>query len=312
MRRADFFLTVCKWLACAAVVDWLIGRTFIRAAIHMPKSPPLLALYQALGVVGQYAFILTSVLALFALGVLVWQQRFRWRGALSFVLSVLAMSSVVFVVIPPMEWWSVGYHLLALTALVLIGVQAKRSNNLQVWLIPALAVACGELYILSAAVNNASDIAVASLNLLWFHLGELFVAASGIALWWFLARRRATRRMYLIALAPALFFGAAYVSNPSMTGVMAIWSMGLSLYLPWLVYAFSVWGASVAFLVFLKEDVRVSIALVLFAAGGFAPQLSAHAFFSLLGLWLLAISQITEHETVPRASDARAVPIPQT
>lgn len=312
MNRADFFLTLCKWLACAAVADWLLGRTFMRAAIHIPKPPPILALYEILGVVSQFAFVLTSVLALSALGVLVWQQRRKWHGALSFVLSVLVLASLVFVVIPPLEWWSVGYHLFVLAAIVLMGAQARRANNLRVWLVPALAVACSELYVLSAAFNNASGMDAGFFNLLWFNLGELLIAASGIVLWWFLARRRATRRINFLALAPALLFSASFLLNPSMTGIMAIWSTGLSLYLPWVIYSLSIWGACVTFLVYLRADVRVSIALVLFAAGGFAPQLSAHAFLSLLGLWLLAVSQSTVEQSASHASDARIVPLAQT
>lgn len=310
MNRADFFLTVAKWLACAAVVDWLIGRTFMRAAIHMPKSPFLLTLYQILGVVGQFAFVLTGLLALVAFGVLAWQQRFKWYGALSCVLGALAGASLVFVVIPPTGAWRIAYHLLFLAAIVFIGAQAQRSHNLQVWLVPALAVACSEMYVLTAAFNNAVGAGAALPGTLWFNLGELFVAAGGILLWWLLARRRATRRMYLLALAPALLFSASFWANPAMTGIMAMWSMGLSLYLPWIVYTLSIWGAGVTFLVFLRDDVRASIALVLLVAGGFAPQMSAHAFLSLLGLWLLAIAN--PNPLTARAPNLRAAPVTQT
>lgn len=316
MTRAEIFLTVCKWLACAAAFDWLVGRTLLRAAIHMPKAPPVLALYQILGGVSQFAFVLTGVLALAAFGILIWQLRHKWHGALSLVLSALVAASLVFVVIPPFGWWSVAYHLLALAAIVLMGLQARHANNLRAWLAPALAVACSELYVLSAALNNALGMNAGFLNLFWFNLGELFVAASGILWWWFLARRRATRRAYLLGFLPTTLFAAAFLANPSMTGIMAIWSTGVSLYLPWILYGLSIWGASVTFLVFLRADARVSIALVLFAAGGFAPQLSTHTFLSLLGLWLLAISDISARQMNPsaRASDlasAPSVPIPQ-
>lgn len=316
MTHAEIFLTVCKWLACAAAFDWLVGRMLLRAAIHMPKAPPVLALYQILGGVSQFAFVLTGVLALAALGILIFEQRHTQRGALSFVLGALAALSLAFVFIPPFGWWSVAYHLLALAAIVLIGLQARHAHNLRAWLAPALAVACSELYVLSAALNNALGMNAGFLNLFWFNLGELFVAASGILWWWFLARRRAPRRASLLGIVPALIFTVAFLVNPSMTGILAIWSTGVSLYLPWVVYGLSIWGASVTFFVFLRADARVSIALGLLAAGGLAPQLSAHAFLSLLGLWLLAIADIAIRPMNPsaRASDlarAPSEPLPQ-
>lgn len=307
MNRADFFLTLCRWLACAALVDWLVGRTLTRAAIHMPKAPPVLALYQIMGVVGQFAFVLTGILALVTLGALIWQTRRQWHGALAVVLSILALASLVFVIIPPVGWWSVVYQVLALAALVLIGAQARRKGNLRVWLVPATAVVCGELYQLSAALNNALHFSdPAPFTTVLFNLGEALVVASGFVLWWAYARGRARWRIWLLALLPALAFAAMYLFNPSITGITAIWSMGLSLYLPWLLYALSIWFVTVTLLVSLRGEGRVGLAILLFAAGGYAPQLSTHAFLILIALWLLAVSQAPANVPASRASNALA------
>lgn len=292
MSRADFFLTLCRWLACAALLDLFIGRTLTRAAIHMPKSPFLLLMYQAVGVVGQFAFTVTGVLALVTLGVLIWRTRRQWYGGLSLVLVGLGVSSLVFVVVPPTGWLGVGYHTLVLAAVALIGAQARRSAELRVWIVPAMAVVCGELYALSAALSNTLAFnEPAALNLMFFNLGEGFIVASSFVLWWALARGRANLRIWVLAFVPALAFAAMYLANPSITGIMSIWSMGLSLWLPWPLYALSIWLVTITLLVSWRGEGRIAFGILLFVASGYAPQLSAHAFLGLIGLWLLATSK---------------------
>lgn len=298
MTRSNAFWTLCCWLTGTALVDWLVGRTLTRAAIFMPKAPPMIVLYQAFAWIGQLAFTLTGILALVTLGALIWRMR-RWMyGALSLVLGGLLLASLVFVVIPPVGWMSVGYHVLTLAAIALMGMHARKSSNLRLFVVPALAVGCGELYALSAALNNTLQFeGSGELTLALYNLGEALVAASGFALWWAYARGRADRRIWLLALVPALAFSIGYLANPSLTGVTAMWSTHLSLWLPWLLYALSIWCATSVVLVSWRGDRQIALAMALFAAGGYAPQLSTHAFLGLIALWLLA-------DYPARASDA--------
>ncbi len=73
-----------------------------------------------------------------------------------------------------------------------------------------------------------------------------------------------------------------------MTGILAICSSGLTLYLPWPLYALALLLACVMVIGCLRRGEPAGWALLLLAAGGYAPQLSYQAFLGLVGLWLLA------------------------
>jgi hypothetical protein len=73
-----------------------------------------------------------------------------------------------------------------------------------------------------------------------------------------------------------------------MTGIIAIWSMGLTLYLPWPLYALGLWLTGVTVIQAMRQGNAAGWAILLLMAGGYAPQLSVHAFLSLLAQWMLA------------------------
>jgi hypothetical protein len=95
---------------------------------------------------------------------------------------------------------------------------------------------------------------------------------------------------YLWASIPAFGFSALTIVNPAMAGVLAIWSTGLTLFLPWPIYALSLWLLGVIVITAWRSGEPVGWALLLLAAGGYAPQLSSQAFFGLIGLILLCRS----------------------
>jgi hypothetical protein len=90
----------------------------------------------------------------------------------------------------------------------------------------------------------------------------------------------------LLAALPAIGYSALTLANPSMAGILAIWSTGLTLYLPWPLYALSLWLFGMTFLALRRQNHPAAWALLLLAAGGYAPQLSSQAFFGLIGLSL--------------------------
>jgi hypothetical protein len=102
-----------------------------------------------------------------------------------------------------------------------------------------------------------------------------------------------------------------------MTGILAIWSTGLTLYLPWPVYAVALWLAGKVVIQTLKQGNRVGWAILLLAAGGYAPQLNIHAFLGLIALWLLVNSpdynsqpiQVPLGSAVPVHSSDSRVPV---
>ncbi len=288
MNRLPLFF---RWLTVAALADWLIARTITRSAIFMPKSPPVIALYQALGLGGQFASVLTGLCAILAVIWIAWRSlRTRREFDLTFVLLSLLAMSIEFLFFAPPAWAAVAYQLLVIAAVVTISwrvwVGVGGTRNKIAWMIPASAIVAAELYQLSHALYAAMRWpGPPPFAAFLFNLGELFAVLSPIALWWGYGR---PRRSLPWAAIPALAFAAAYLANPAMTGIIAVWSTGLTLYLPWPLYAVSLWLAGGVAIESLRRGEVAGWALLLLAAGGYAPQLSTQVFAALIALWLLA------------------------
>lgn len=288
MRRAPQFFA---WLAVAAVAEWLVARTLTRSAIFMPKSPPVAAVYQGLSLAGQLAFTLAGVLALAGLGWLIWQAARAGRFVLGVSLAGLLALGLVSLVIPPAGWLPVIYHLLALIALGALGRdvwQAAGSPGARAArAIPVLALLVGTLHQGSEALAAVLPLPLPSPGLGLFYLGELLVVASGACFWWIARQRGIPRGAWLAAALPALAFAVMALANPAITGIMAIWSTGLTLYLPWPLYALSLYLASAGAFALLGKGDPAGWAVLLLAAGGYPPQLSTQVALGVIGLWLL-------------------------
>lgn len=284
------FHLVYKWLAVAAVADWLITRTVTRAAIHMPKSPGMIAAYTAVNQAGLVAAAFVSLLALALLSWIAWQTRpSRW---LPVTLAGLAGLSLLFLVIVPSAGLALAYQLLAVTAVLLI-VTLRSGEHRQGWLrgqavclLPAVVLLLGLLYQLLPSLYTVMGWSgPPPFTITLFNLGELLIVVC-VAVWWWVYGRTADWRLWLIAAVPALLFTLSFQRDPAMTGILTIWSTGLTLFLPWPIYALALWLAGVTVLAAWHEEPSAAYAILLFAAAGYAPQLSSQLFCALIGLWL--------------------------
>ncbi|MBI3732163.1 MAG: hypothetical protein HY259_01735 [Chloroflexi bacterium] len=290
-----------RWLTIAALADWLIARTVTRSAIFMPKSPPVLAAFEILSLAAPVAVTLAGLLALAGIIWLARRLRRASRGWLSYGLSVLAGLSLLFIVVPSAGWLAVVYHLLVLAVVALISVERRRGNvsTRVAGLSVAAALVAGELYQLNSALSVALRLPEAlPIGGLLFNLGEACVVASTIALWRAYGRG-AGWRVWLGAALLALAFSAGYLRNPEMTGVLAIWSIGLTLYLPWPLYAIAIALSTATIIQSLRRGSGAGWAILLFAAGGYAPQFSSQVFLGLIGLWLLNASSSLSAQPQP-------------
>ena len=297
---------IFRWLTVAALADWLIARTFTRTAIHVPKPPFMIAAYQGANWIGQLAITLTALLGLLALGWIAWREwRTRRAVLLPLALSSLAALSLASLIIIPSSWLAVSGHALSSMAVILL-IRRMLTRELRASaLFPAAAVLVSIVYQLGPALYEALQWpGPPTFSDVLFNLGELLVVISAIALWR-VHGHGASRRDWLTASIPMAIFLIAYLASPAMTGIMAVWSSGLTLYLPWPLYALSLWLAGVTVIVAFRRNDAAGLAIVLLAAGGYAPQLSTGLFLGLIALWLLtrpAIEPIPETEGVRRVA----------
>lgn len=321
--KISFPLVLLRWLVAAALFDWLVTRTLTRSAIFMPKPPPVLLAYQALGLAGQVALSLTSLLALSALGWIAWHT-WQTRHTVGLPLALLgqAILSLLFLVIAPVGWLALIGHfcyLLAVALCLLPGWFGQNKNSawrpapMVAYLLPALALISGRLHqALPAWYATWQWPGPPPLTGLLFNLGELLIVLSCLALWWVYGRG-ARWPVWLGAALPALALSGAHLTNAAMTGILAVWSMGLTLYLPWPLYALSLWCAVVTVMATRQSSANaVGWAILLLAASGYAPQLSVQAALSLIALWLLATpapDRVAGHAAPPALQPRPTTPV---
>ncbi|MBE0408110.1 MAG: hypothetical protein IBX69_00075 [Anaerolineales bacterium] len=293
MKYPLFFL---PWLVTAALFEWLVVRTLTRLAIFMPKSDLITSIYRSLTSIGNLASTLSAVLVMAALIWIIWKS-FRPDSlhiAALIWMSALALN-LIFLVLPGVGVLAVVFQVFMLLAVIVVGWRAisTASESPQKFsiLIPVLALVCGRLYQIFPLAYEAFGLPGPVLfSGFLFNAGELFVVASSFILWWTYARK-APLSSYIMALIPVLAFTGLRLMNPSMAGILSIWSMGLTLYLPWPLYAISLWLAVVVVLANINQDRHVAVAVILLAAGGYAPQLTTQAFYGLVALWCFMLDE---------------------
>jgi hypothetical protein len=299
------------WLVLAALAEWLVLRTVTRAAIHVPKSPPVITLYGIMNYLGLLAATFVALLGLLLLLWLAWQS---WQTKGTMLLSLLLAGrvglSLLFLVIVPAGWLVVLSHLITLSLIAVLltgglGVGASfwkgRESMVRApviaLMLPALALVAGVLYHMLPALYTAVGWpGPPPWTGLLFNVGELLVVASVGALWWVYGRSATLRQMIMAAL-PALLFSLSFWRDPAMTGILTIWSTGMTLFLPWPFYVLALWLAVVTVLAAWRQKRSVAYALLLLMSAGYAPQLSSQLFCALIGLWLLAQTTATQPDS---------------
>ena len=145
----------------------------------------------------------------------------------------------------------------------------------------------GAIYQLLPALAQALQLPEApALGQTLFNAGEILAALTPPVLW-LVWRPRERTRVTLLAVIPAILFSIMHLAAPAMLSIISIWSIGLTRYLPWPIYALSLWLGTIVVISALKRDRPIGWALLLLLAAGYAPQMSTQVFSSVIALWLL-------------------------
>jgi hypothetical protein len=292
----NIFSFLLHWLVITALVDWLIGRSLTRLAIFMPKPPAVLWLYDSLGTIGLISAAMAGLLSISILLHLAWQRFHAGQERTSALIWLILVSlSAGFLFIQPGRGLMTLFQAAMLLSLLIAGWAGwKNGGSIQAKLsvvLPTLALSIGLL----GHIQIASKLVP---SLIAFQTAETFFVLSPV-FFWLAYGRGAPMKNWLIAFLPALAFSAGILSNPEMTGILVIWSIGLTLFLPWPIYAASLWLGGVTILSTAREDGWTAKTLLLLAAGGVAPQLNIHAFLGLIALLLFSLPERkTEQSTL--------------
>jgi hypothetical protein len=292
-----------RLLVFAALADWLVGRTLTRLAIFMPKPPFLVWVFESVDAIGRTAATLAGLLTILVLLALAWTRLQAGRDVFSALLWVVLVAlSLGFLFVQPGPALMAVFQVGMFSALLAAGWFAwKKADSAIIKLatiFPILALGVG-------AIAHTSQLGLHLRTLSILQAGELFVVLCPLFLWLAFGRR-ATLNIWLVAFIPVLAFTAGILSNPAETGILVIWSTGLTLYLPWPLYSISLWLAGVTILSSARQEGWPAKTLLLLAAGGFAPQLSTHAFLGLIALMLFSLPERrTEQAPIEKIEENR-------
>lgn len=305
--RPAFDATVLQQLAAAllaaALLETVLLRLATRVGVHVPKDATLGGVFQAASYLGSLAFNFASLLAIALVVLLLASMVLRMKGVVArLALAALSMAML----------WGLGLSLatgsatadavfgLAVTLLVgLLGLilvrQVEMPGGARVAL--ALIVAayfCYQYYALAHLAYRLLDYsALPPLSVPALRLGEgLVVAAGGAVFWaWGVGRwRQVGLAGWAVVAVVLLVVALAGLSPVSTMSILALWTTGLSLFLPFPIYLLSLglylltlvacWRSGDAF--------WTAAGLVLVLLAGYMPEATYHHLLLLLGVAFLS------------------------
>ncbi len=276
-------------LPFVVIAEVVLMRTFYRVGIFIPKDGAFRTAYSTLSDIGSFAFNLASVAALVALGLLAVLAVRHGNAPLGIAISAFALSVVVariagVVAIGPIPRLASVLALLAVT-LPFLRSEADPAHRILVGIVAAcLALSAYTGVAQGAGVEGAPGVTGGPIA------AELLVmAAAAISPLVWVRTDRFRIRPLVVATPLAASFVVAWSANAAVTGILALWTVGLRLYLsPW-IYAVALWAFLTLTLGWLQRWPWRSAGLVLLVAGG---MLSGSTYQLCLGI--LALVMLTD------------------
>jgi len=302
-------------LIAAVLAETLLLRIVVRVGVHVPKHSVLTGLFETASTLGSLAFNFASVLALVLLTLVltfvIANKRSRAFSPLIALLSAglfLGLFLTLVTDTPEADaLFGVSAALLAITILIV----ATRTGDLT----PAVAVALGlmvaaylsyEYYTLSYVFYRILDYAAIpplSLDALRFGEAMAMVAAGAVFFAWGLPRWGLIGRAGgAVVAVTILALTAAGLSPVSTMAILALWTTGVSLFLPFPIYLL----ALALFLLTLVACFRdrnaswIAAGLLLVLLAGYMAESTYQHLLFLLGIVFL--SGIVKEEDTPPAS----------
>ncbi len=304
-------------LIAAVLAETLLLRIVVRVGVHVPKHAVFTGLFEAASTLGSVAFNFASVLALVLLTLVltfvIASKRTRAFSPLIAMLSVALFLGLFLTLVtdtPEADaLFGVSAALLAVTTLIV----AVRTGDLT----PSITIALGlmvaaylsyEYYTLSYVFYRILDYAtLPPLSLDALRLGEALamVAAGTVFLAWGLPRwGKIGRAGAAVVAVVILALTAAGLSPVSTMAILALWTAGVSLFLPFPIYLLALALFLLTMVACLRDRDAYLIAaglLLVLLAGYMAESTYQHLLF-LLGIFFL--SGIVSDEGAPSANPA--------
>jgi hypothetical protein len=284
-------LALAGALAVSGLAEVLLQRVVYRIGVHVPRDGSLLSAYQAATALGEVAFRFTTILLLIAALLLAFHFLRRSSEPLLGVALVAALLANALV-------WPLGVANAGLAAAVVVLAAAA-------WLTGRALQMPGEFVFKAGVVAAGVTVALGQYRIALTHLelqshqlaatqwlleASLLVTAGLLALA-AVGSGGIQRRPVLLAAPLVLVLVAAYAREPSTVAILALWSSGVTMSLPPVLYIAAFAAAAYASAAWLRSrDTRhLGLAIVLLFVAGLQPQVVHHGITALMGLLLLTL-----------------------
>jgi len=236
-------------LVLAVLGETTLLRVVTRIGVHLPKDAAVSGLFEAASFFGSLAFNFASLLAI-ALAVLMLssltQRMDNWvsRVIVGF-LSLAMLSGLALTLTTGAPVADALFGVAAVTLVGVIGLVLARESGLSAAARGALALMvlayfCYQYYALSHLFYRILDYSsLPPLSIEILQLGEVLVVAAAVAAFWAwgLPHRRSLGSGGIVLVAGILgALALAALSPVSTTAILALWTTGLSLFLPFPIY----------------------------------------------------------------------------
>jgi len=304
----------------AVLAETLLLRIVVRVGVHVPKHSVFTGLFESASTLGSLAFNFASVLALVLLTIVltfaIANKRSRAFSPLIAVLSVALFLGLFLTLVtntPEADaLFGVSAALLAVTILIV----AIRTSHVT----PAVGLALGlmvaaylsyEYYTLSYVFYRILDYTtIPPLSLDALRLGEALamVAAGTVFLAWGLPRWGTIGRAGAATVAVVLLaLTVAGLSPVSTMAILALWTTGVSLFLPFPIYllALALFLLTIVACFRDRDTYWIAVGLLLVLLAGYMAESTYQHLLFLLGI--LFLSGIAQQEDLRSPKRAQVI-----
>lgn len=300
---ADALQQLTAVLLAAVLLETLLLRLVVRVGVHVPREGPVLELFHGASLLGSLAFNFASLLAIVLVVLVLGSLLQRTSGELSrAALAVLLAALLSGLALTLAAGGAAADALFGLSAALLaglIGLALAREGETTARGRLALALMVGayfsyQYYALGHLLYRLLDYPAAPpLGTPALRAGEVLAVAAAVAAFaaWGLPRWRQAGRAGLAGVAAVLLILAAASLSPASTlSILALWTTGLSLFLPFPVYLLALglylttlvacWRSGDAF--------WTAAGLLLVLLAGYMPEATYQHLLLLLGVAFLS------------------------
>lgn len=298
---------IVKGLLVAGIIEFSLIRTFSRMGILLPPREPVMSIFNTMMFVGSVALNFASLLVIM---VLLWASYFllnyrskadRIAGSL---LVIVVPLSLLFLAVTPSVLVSILYNILSLFLVTILGVSLiSEGGSIERWLGVAITLSFVTTYLFKI-LPLFDQLLGLSLNVAGvgiLNLGEALavVATPFVFLLTCRYRRgsgkallRGNLRAVIVSTTMAGLFGSFYLATPWITSILAVWTLGFTMYLPFPFYIIAIWLFLYSLFSLPAEKRGLAYGMVLILLAGHLIQLTYLNLLAILGMLLLTRPEI--------------------